>query len=242
MMNSLQSAIEIVGLRVERGGREVLHGIDLEVATGSVTGLLGPSGCGKTTLLRSIVGVQRVASGSARILGHDAGSPGLRRRVAYVTQAPSLYADLSIAENLAYFATILGAPAGDIDRVLQAVGLHGREEQLVGQLSSGQEARVSLASALLGTPEVLVLDEPTVGLDPILREELWELFHRLARGGATILVSSHVMDEAARCTRLVLMREGGLIANDPPGELLRRTRAPDLSAAFVELIKESARA
>jgi ABC-2 type transport system ATP-binding protein len=235
------AAIEISGLRVERGGREVLHGVDLEVTAGSVTGVLGPSGCGKTTLLRSIVGVQRIAAGSVRVLGSEAGTPALRRRVAYVTQAPSVYADLSITENLAYFATILDAASGAVDRVLREVGLEGLEGQLVGQLSGGERARVSLASALLGTPEVLILDEPTVGLDPLLREELWDLFHRLAAGGATVVVSSHVMDEAARCNRLVLMREGRLIANDPPAELLRRTHAEDLSAAFVELVRETAR-
>jgi ABC-2 type transport system ATP-binding protein len=235
-------AIQVAGLRVVRGGLEVLHGIDLDVTSGAVTGLLGPSGCGKTTLLRSMVGVQRTAAGSVKVLGRDAGSPELRRRVAYVTQAPSVYADLTIAENLSYFAAILHAPRGAIDEVVQAVGLGGREGQLVGQLSGGQRARVSLASALLGSPEVLILDEPTVGLDPLLREELWALFHRLAGDGATVLVSSHVMDEAARCDQLVLMREGSLIANDPPDELLRRTRTQDLSAAFVELVKESAAA
>jgi ABC-2 type transport system ATP-binding protein len=240
-MNSLtQPAIEVAGLRVVRGGREVLHGVDLDVGSGSVTGLLGPSGCGKTTLLRAIVGVQLIAAGTVKVLGREAGTPALRRRVAYVTQAPSVYADLSITENLSYFAAILEAPASDVDRVVQSVGLRGLEGQLVGRLSGGERARVSLASALLGTPEVLVLDEPTVGLDPLLREELWGLFHRLAGGGATVLVSSHVMDEAARCDRLVLMREGSLVANDPPDELLRRTRTQDLSAAFVELVRESA--
>jgi ABC-2 type transport system ATP-binding protein len=234
------AAVEISGLRVERGGREVLHSVDLEVTAGSVTGVLGPSGCGKTTLLRSIVGVQRITAGSITVLGRDAGTPALRRRVAYVTQAPSVYADLSITENLAYFAAVLDAAAGAIDRVLREVGLEGLEGQLVGQLSGGERARVSLASALLGTPEVLILDEPTVGLDPLLREELWDLFHRLATGGATVVVSSHVMDEAARCTRLILMREGRLIANDPPAELLRRTHAEDLSAAFVALVRETA--
>jgi ABC-2 type transport system ATP-binding protein len=240
-MNSLaQPAIEVAGLRVVRGEREVLHGVDLDVGSGSVTGLLGPSGCGKTTLLRSIVGVQLIAAGTVKVLGLEAGTPVLRRRVAYVTQAPSVYADLSITENLSYFAAILEAPASDVDRVVQSVGLRGLEGQLVGRLSGGERARVSLASALLGTPEVLVLDEPTVGLDPLLREELWGLFHRLAGGGATVLVSSHVMDEAARCDRLVLMREGSLVANDAPAELLRRTRTQDLSAAFVELVRESA--
>ena len=165
-------AIEVHGLRVARGGRPVLHGLDLVVACGSVTGLLGPSGCGKTTLLRAVVGVQRIEAGEVRVLGYPAGSPQLRDKVGYVTQAPSVYADLSVRQNLRYFTQVLGAPRTDPARVLEQVGLGEHEHDLVGRLSGGERARVSLAAALLGTPELLVLDEPTVGLDPVLRQDL----------------------------------------------------------------------
>jgi ABC-2 type transport system ATP-binding protein len=234
-------AIEIDGLDVQRGGRPVLRGLSARLEAGRVTGLLGPSGCGKTTLIRSIVGVQKVAGGSVRVLGEPAGTPSLRRRVAYVTQSPSVYADLTVAENLHYFARVLGAPAGTIARALAAVDLSDAGGRMVGTLSGGQRSRVSLACALLGRPDLLVLDEPTVGLDPVLRRDLWELFHRLAEEGATLLVSSHVMDEAARCDRLLLMREGGLVADTTPRELRERTGEQEMEAAFLKLVEERER-
>src|SRR5664280_1787583 len=193
------------------------------VQPGTVTGLLGPSGCGKTTLMRAIVGVQRIAAGSVQVLGMPAGSAPLRGRVGYRSQASAVYADLTVAENLRYFAAVLHAPASDVDQALADVDLAPQANQLVGSLSGGQLARVSLASALLGAPEVLVLDEPTVGLDPVLRRDLWALFHRLADAGITIFVSSHVMDEATRCNRLFLMRTGRFLAEDTPAGLLRQT-------------------
>jgi ABC-2 type transport system ATP-binding protein len=239
MMNKHAApAVRIRGLRVFRGHREVLPGISLTVAHGSVTGLLGPSGCGKTTLLRAIVGVQIVADGTVEVLGEPAGSPGLRRRLGYVTQAPSVYGDLTVLENLRYFAAVLGAPPRDAHRVVADVGLDQHADARVDRLSGGQRARVSLAAALLGTPDLLVLDEPTVGLDPVLRRDLWELFHRLAAAGVTLLVSSHVMDEAARCDRLLLMRDGRILADEGPRALLSRTGAPDVEAAFLSLVDE----
>lgn len=231
-------AVEVRGLRVVRGGQVVLHDVDAQVESGSVTGLLGPSGCGKTTLLRSVVGVQKVAGGEVRVLGAPAGSAVLRDRIGYVTQAPSVYGDLSVIENLRYFAAVLKAPRDDPDRVIGAVGLAGEEGARADRLSGGQRARVSLAAALLGTPKVLVLDEPTVGLDPVLRAELWGLFHRLAASEdpVTFLISSHVMDEASRCTRLLLMRQGRILASDTPSELLARTGARDVEDAFLRLV------
>jgi ABC-2 type transport system ATP-binding protein len=230
-------AIEIEGLDVQRGGQPVLHGLSARLEAGRVTGLLGPSGCGKTTLIRSIVGVQRVAGGSVRVLGLPAGAPPLRRRVAYVTQSPSVYADLTVAENLQYFARVIGAPGERVVEALAAVDLARSGGRMTGTLSGGQRSRVSLACALLGRPDVLVLDEPTVGLDPVLRRDLWALFHRLADDGATLLVSSHVMDEASRCDRLLLMREGGLVADTTPDELRERTGEQEMEAAFLRLVE-----
>lgn len=234
------SAIEISGLRVRRGGNLVLPGLSLSVEPGSVMGLLGPSGCGKTTLMRSIVGVQIVEAGSVNVLGEPAGSTLLRKRVAYLTQAPSVYADLSVRENLRFFARILGAGEGEIDRAIRTVDLEEFAERVVRTLSGGQRARVSLATALLGNPAVLILDEPTTGLDPVLREDLWTTFNEQAGEGKTLLVSSHVMEEAANCQRVALMREGRLLAVEPPEELLRRTEAADMNDAFLRLIRGAA--
>jgi ABC-2 type transport system ATP-binding protein len=229
-------AIDITGLRVQRAGRTILHGIDFTIPPGTVCGLLGPSGCGKTTLIRSIVGVQRIAAGSVRVLGEPAGTAKLRSRVAYVTQAPSIYADLTVAANLRYFASILDVPAARADEALAAVGLTDRRHDVAGNLSGGQRGRVSLACALLSQPDLLVLDEPTVGLDPVLRRDLWALFHDLAKGGTTLLVSSHVMDEAEQCDRLLLMRDGMLIADAAPSVLRKRTGARDVEQAFLHLV------
>jgi ABC-2 type transport system ATP-binding protein len=230
-------AIDVRTLNVRRGGVLVLPGLSLQIPARSVTGLLGPSGCGKTTLLRAIVGVQRVESGEVLVLGEPAGTPLQRRRVAYVTQAPSVYADLSIRENLKYFARIVGASAGRIEEVAATVGLGRQLGARVGSLSGGERARASLAVALLGRPEVLVLDEPTVGLDPVLRTELWHEFRELAAGGATLLVSSHVMDEAAECDDLLLMRDGAIVAAETPDELRARTGEQDLAQAFLAVIR-----
>ncbi|WP_245979970.1 ABC transporter ATP-binding protein [Gryllotalpicola protaetiae] len=232
------SAIVVEGLRVRRGKADVLRGLTVSVPRGQVVGLLGPSGSGKTTLLRCVVGVQKVAAGSVTVLGQPAGSAPLRRRVGYVTQASSVYDDLTVRENLRYFARVLGAPASDVDRVIDETGLGDQAAQLTGSLSGGQRNRVSLAAALLGAPELLVLDEPTVGLDPVLRSELWGLFHRLAHAGTSLFVSSHVMDEAARCDRLMLLRDGEVIADDTPEGLLQSTGAPDAEAAFLSVIRQ----
>ena len=233
-------AVSVHDLRVARGGRDVLHGLTFDVPRGSVVGLLGPSGCGKTTLMRALVGVQIVKSGTVTVLGDDAGSPGLRRRVGYATQSPAVYADLTVAENLRYFASVLRAPHTDVDRVIDQVGLGASRGQTAATLSGGQLSRANLAVALLGVPEVLVLDEPTVGLDPVLRQELWELFRGLADGGVTLVVSSHVMDEAGRTDRLLLMREGRILADGTPDGLRGSTGRSDLEEAFLHLINETA--
>jgi len=232
------SAIAIEDLVVRRGGRGVVCIPDLAIPRGRVAGLMGPSGCGKTTLMRSIVGVQRVARGRIAVLGEPAGSAPLRARVGYMTQAPSVYADLTVRENLRFYARVLGAGDDRVDAVVAAVKVPDRAGQLVRDLSGGERARVSLAAVLLGEPELLVLDEPTVGLDPLLRVELWRLFARLAEGGATLLVSSHSLEEARHCDDLLLMRDGQVLVADSPDGLRRRTGHENLEDAFVALVSQ----
>ncbi|GGW60890.1 multidrug ABC transporter ATP-binding protein [Streptomyces lucensis JCM 4490] len=243
-------AVHAEALTVVRGPRTVLHDLRFTVPRGQITGLLGPSGCGKSTLMRSVVGTQAKVTGTLNVLGHPAGHPVLRSRVGYVTQAPSVYDDLTVRQNLDYFAAILdpgrAAARRRSDHVAQAiadVGLTSHAGALAGNLSGGQRSRVSLAVALLGAPELLVLDEPTVGLDPVLRRDLWNLFHDLAATrGTTLLVSSHVMDEAERCHRLLLMREGGILADDTPEALRARTGTDTVEAAFLHLVDQAATA
>jgi ABC-2 type transport system ATP-binding protein len=234
------AAIEVAHLEVRRGGRTVLDDLSFTVARGSITGLLGPSGCGKSTLIRSVMGVQRTSGGQVTVLGLPAGSPVLRSRVGYVTQAPALYDDLTVEENLRYFARLIGATDDRVDDVLSIVDLESARRRGARALSGGQRARVSLAAALLGRPRLLVLDEPTVGLDPVLRRSLWQTFEGLAETGTTLLVSSHVMDEAARCHEVLLMRDGALLAAESPDRLRARTGAPDLEEAFLRLAGEVA--
>lgn len=229
-------AVLIDRLCVDRGGRPVLDALDLALPTGAVTGLLGPSGAGKSTLIRAIVGVQKVRSGSVTVLGKPAGSPVLRRRVGYMTQAPSIYDDLSVSANLRYFARLFGAPGSRVAQVIGQVDLAADAGRPAGSLSGGQRSRVSLGCALVADPDLLVLDEPTVGLDPVLRRSLWQLFAELAAEGRTLIVSSHVMDEAGRCDELVLLRDGAVLAQESPASLLERTGADDPEAAFLTLI------
>ncbi len=227
-------------LLVVRGGTVAVDHLTFEAATGQVVGLLGPSGCGKTSLMRALVGVQKVGGGAVTVLGHPAGSAALRRRVGYVTQSASVYGDLTVAENLRFFARVLAAGPDDVRRSLEQVDLTGQADRVVATLSGGQRSRVSLAVALLSRPEVLVLDEPTVGLDPVLRRDLWRLFHELADQGCCLVVSSHVMDEAERCDRLLLMRDGHLLAEGTPEALLARTGAASVEGAFLRLVDDAA--
>ncbi|WP_443054340.1 ABC transporter ATP-binding protein [Streptomyces sp. IBSBF 2435] len=237
-------AVEASGLRVLRGGRTVLDDLAFTIPRARITGLLGPSGCGKSTLMRAVVGSQAHVTGTLTVLGRPAGHRDLRPRVGYVTQAPSVYTDLTARQNLEYFAAVLGIPRRDrpthVDRALRDVDLTSHADALAGNLSGGQRGRVSLAVALLGDPELLVLDEPTVGLDPVLRRDLWQLFHRLTdERGATLLVSSHVMDEAERCHRLLLLRDGRLLADDTPDALRRGTATDTVEEAFLHLVDQA---
>lgn len=229
-------AISIRGLTVRRGGAGVFNGFGIDFPAGAITGLLGPSGCGKTTLMRAIVGVQRVESGTVTVLGEAAGAAPLRRRIAYATQEVSVYSDLTVLENLRYFAALAGRPASAATEVIEATGLERAARAIAGELSGGQKGRVSLAAAMVARPQLYILDEPTVGLDPVLREHLWEIFTRLAAEGATLLISSHVLEEAMRCDHVVLLREGETLAQDTPTGLLERTGTSSPTAAFLALV------
>ncbi|NMN95173.1 ABC transporter ATP-binding protein [Antrihabitans stalactiti] len=233
-------AIVIRNLSVKRGKNPVLRDVSLTVPRGSITGLLGPSGCGKTTLMRSIVGTQIVESGELTVLGAPAGSKSLRSQVGYVTQSPSIYPDLTIRRNVAYFGALFGKSSAGVQEAIDAVGLTAYADQRGDELSGGQKTRVSLACALVAEPELLILDEPTVGLDPVLRVELWERFAAIVAKGSTLLVSSHVMDEAEHCDQLLLMREGRLLAELPPAELRERTGEESMENAFLALIRSGA--
>ncbi|CAN5425872.1 ABC transporter ATP-binding protein [soil metagenome] len=237
--NSDGPAVVVNDLRVLRGNTEVLHDLSLSIARGTITGLLGPSGCGKTTLMRCIVGTQIVTAGSVAVLGLPAGSRELRHRVGYVTQHPTVYSDLRVIDNVRYFASLYGAPVSSATDAITAVGLDDQRASLCANLSGGQRSRVSLACALVGEPDLLVLDEPTVGLDPVLRVDLWDRFADLARRGTTLLVSSHVMDEAAHCADLLLMRDGQLLAHTTPARLREDTQCNSLEEAFLSVIRHN---
>jgi ABC-2 type transport system ATP-binding protein len=231
-------AVTVSDLVVRRGGKVVLRSLSCSIAPGSITGLIGPSGSGKTTLMRAIVGVQRVEAGTVTVFGEAAGSESLRQRVGYVTQSPSVYRDISVLANVTYFGALYGKGDDEARRAIDAVGLTDQTRQLTGSLSGGQFSRVSLACALVAEPSLLILDEPTVGLDPVLRAELWRYFASLVETGITLLVSSHVMDEAARCDSILLLREGSLIGSLTPDELRARGGSPDLDQAFLHLIED----
>ncbi len=237
-MPTSSPAVVVEKLVVRRGAIEVLHSLDLQIPAGSITGLLGPSGCGKTTLMRAIVGTQIVDSGTVTVLGEPAGSRELRSRLGYVTQSPSIYPDLSVRQNIDYFAALFGRPRRAVTEVIAMLDLTSRADVVTAELSGGQRGRVSLGCALVAEPDLLVLDEPTVGLDPVLRADLWGRFADLAAGGTTLLVSSHVMDEARHCHELLLLRDGHLLAQLPPADLLAQTHEANLEQAFLTLIHQ----
>jgi ABC-2 type transport system ATP-binding protein len=238
-LTAADAAVSAAGLTVRRGRVPVLRGLDFSIPTGRITGLLGPSGSGKTTLMRAIVGVQVISSGTVQVLGLPAGSPVLRHRVGYVTQSPSVYPDLTVEANVRYFGAMHRKGKADVAEAIAAVGLEPQAKQKTADLSGGQLSRVSLACALVAHPRLLVLDEPTVGLDPVLRADLWGRFRTMAAAGTTLLVSSHVMEEASHCSELLLLREGRLLAQLTPAELSRRGHSTDLEQAFLAIIRES---
>ncbi len=233
---SSAAVIELDQVSIRRGSGLVIENLSLSVPSGQIVGLIGPSGSGKTSLLRSIVGVQAHVTGSVRVLGRSAGEASRRGEIGYVSQDPAVYGDLSVADNVAYFARVLNVDGWAALATLRTVGLEDTAGQRVDDLSGGQRARLSLVIALLNQPPLLVLDEPTVGLDPVLRNELWDHFSSLAAQGTTLLVSSHVMDEAGRCDSLVLLRDGAILATGRPVELLERTATTTIEDAFLALI------
>ena len=242
-MNSQPAAVAVSakGVRKRFGALDALAGLDLEVRAGEIYGLLGPNGSGKTTFIRCVAGLVRPDAGTITVLGRTARDAVSAGRLGYMTQAAALYGDLSVMENLAFFARLEGVEDADdrIDEVLRTVDLADRGKSIVSTLSGGMRSRVSLAAALLHRPDLLLLDEPTVGIDPVLRQEFWTHFRSLASSGVTILVSSHVMDEAARCDRLGLIRAGRVLAEGTAAELVRRAGASDLEAAFLKLAAQT---
>ncbi len=239
LRNGAEAAVTIEQLQVLRGKLPALQDVSVRIARGTITGLLGPSGSGKTTLMRCIVGSQIVAGGSVTVLGHPAGARQLRQQVGYMPQDPTIYNDLRVVDNIRYFAELCGVDGQATDEVIDAVDLRNYRTARCTNLSGGQRARVSLACALVGRPDLLVLDEPTIGLDPVLRVELWEQFDALARRSTTLLVSSHVMDEADRCGDLLLLREGRLLAHTTPRQLRKETGCTSLEEAFLSIIRRT---
>jgi ABC-2 type transport system ATP-binding protein len=233
-----EASIHASKLGVEKEGLQVLEELSFVIRKGTLTGLIGPSGSGKTTLMRSIVGVQKITTGSLEVLGESAGSATLRKRIGYVTQNVAIYDDLTIEQNLLYFARLVGAKRAQVTEIIEQIQLTEQRKRLARNLSGGQRARLSLAVALLGDPDLLVLDEPTVGLDPLLRQELWKLFASLAKKGKTLLISSHVMDEAERCDSLLLLRGGKLLWNGPRQQLLEHTHETSVEGAFISMVKQ----
>jgi ABC-2 type transport system ATP-binding protein len=232
-----QLAVEARDVRKRFGPVTALDGLSLAVNVGEIYGLLGPNGSGKTTLIRALAALVRPDAGEMRVFGAAPRAAVSSGTVGYMTQAAALYADLSVEENLRFFAALEGVadPAARMDEALRRVDLLDRRRSAVGTLSGGMRQRVSLAATLLHQPRLLLLDEPTVGVDPALRREFWEHFRSLAATGVTILVSSHVMDEASRCDRLGLIRAGRVLAEGTASELVARAGTSDLEGAFLAL-------
>lgn len=234
----MPEGVRISDLKIIRDGKTIIHNLTMHIDRGKIVGLLGPSGSGKTTIMRSIVGVQNIQAGSITVFGRAAGSKDLRNRIGYFTQSASIYTDLTCLENLRYFARILGQSEMSVHEILELVDLRKNQKQLASSLSGGERARLALATALLGKPELLILDEPTVGLDPVLRRDLWNLFHKLADQGKTLLISSHVMDEADRCDSLFLLRNGRILAGGTPQELKAQANTDDMESVFISLVEQ----
>jgi ABC-2 type transport system ATP-binding protein len=237
----VEYTIETNNLTVILGGKvKAVKDVSFELPRGHIIGLLGPSGAGKSTLIRTIIGRQKPRGGSVTVLGQPAGTKQLRSQIGYMPQSTSIYSDLTVLENLEYFAAVHGSGKKEARRVMDEVDMAKYAGRVVSDLSGGQQSRVSLGAALIGKPQILILDEPTVGLDPVLRHQLWELFRKLADKGVTLLVSSHVMDEAEHCDTLMLIRGGRLLTIGPPRQLCKDAGVDDIEALFLKLVKKEA--
>jgi ABC-2 type transport system ATP-binding protein len=235
------AAIRARALVKRFGEVTAVDGVDLDLAPGRIYGLLGPNGSGKTTLIRLLVGMTRATSGQAEVLGAAMPSRPTLARIGYMTQSDGIYPALTAGENARFFAALYGVTrAGAVAESLALVDLAGREDTVAGTLSGGQRRRLSLACALIHGPEVLFLDEPTVGVDPLLRVQFWGHFRALADAGTTIVVSSHVMDEAERCDELLFVRGGRIIARGTATSLREAAGTSDLEAAFLQFAGDEA--
>ena len=228
-------AVDIEGVRKNFGALRALDGIDLHIKAGEIYGFLGPNGAGKTTLIRSIVGLVAPDAGTVTVLGRRMPDVDNLRNVGYMTQQAALYPGLSVEENVQFFAAINGAAEQDVTDALELVRLADRRKSVVATISGGMRQRLSLACALVHKPKLLLLDEPTVGVDPQLRVQFWEDFRRMAANGTTIIVSSHVMDEAERCQRLGLIQYGRVLAEGSPNEVRALAGTNNLEEAFLKL-------
>ncbi len=236
-------AIDVKGLSKSYGGRRVVDGVDMRVATGRIVGFLGPNGSGKTTSLRMLCGLLTPDAGEGHVLGLDfrRQAPEVKRQVGYMTQKFGLYEDLSIRENLDFIARLFSMENRKqaVDAALERLGLKSREKQLAGALSGGWKQRLALAACLLHKPKLLLLDEPTAGVDPKARREFWDQIHQLAQEGITVLVSTHYMDEAERCNELVYIAYGRVLARGTAASIVQEAGAEDLEDAFVKLVGQA---
>jgi ABC-2 type transport system ATP-binding protein len=232
-------AVEAIGLHKHFGAIRAVDGVDLALPPGRIYGLLGPNGSGKTTLIRLLMGLASATSGKARVMGVDMPSRANLARVGYMTQSDGIYPELSVWENLSFFATLSGqTDKAQKLQVLELVELDKRLGTPALDLSGGMRRRLSMACALVHKPTVIFLDEPTVGVDPALRVQFWAHFRKLAADGATLLVSSHVMDEADRCDELLFIRDGKVLAQGAPVELRKRAGTDNLERAFLKFAGE----